>query len=109
MNLAELFLLLASCCGITFTIVHAEIMNILGIRQFLNQFSFFKKLIKCSLCTGFWVGLLVGLCYVNLQMVLPFCFASSACCFLYDRTTILLDEKILKLENESTRKHNQPL
>jgi len=106
MSFWELFLLLSCCCGMTFTIVHSEIMNILKIRQFLHKWEFFKKLTSCSLCTGFWVGVGVGLLYVPFYYVGPFAFSSSAFCFLYDRTTILLDEKIIKSENESNRKPN---
>lgn len=107
MNLSELILLLLCCCGITFTVVHAEIMDILKIRPFLYKFSFTKKLTKCSLCTGVWTGLFIGLFYIPYNLLLPFCFASSACCFLFDRLTIFLDEMILKYtKNESITKHN---
>ena len=98
------FLFLIACAGITFTIVHAEIMDILHIRPFLNKSPFIAKLIQCSLCTGTWVGAFVGLFAVSLAHLIPFAFASAAISFLFERTTILIDELVLKLENEKKEK-----
>lgn len=107
MNLAELLLLLLSCCGLTFIVVHAEILDLLKIRQLFNKSPFVKKLTRCSLCTGFWVGSFIGLIWIPFKFFIPFCFASSAISFIFERIVILLDEHILKLEHESNRKHNQ--
>lgn len=100
MTLIELIIYLFACCGITFTIVHAEILSILVIRQFLHKSEFFKKLTSCSFCTGFYVGigLLIFMPLSYMSWILP--FAASAFTFLWDRIVILLDEKIIELENK---------
>jgi len=99
MNLSDLLLFLLSAAGLTFTIVHATIMDKLGIRQKLNEHSFTRDLIKCSLCTGFWVSAFLSLLFYPSQiLLLP--FAGSAFSFLFERTTIFLDEKI-----QETSKH----
>jgi len=97
MNLADLILFLFASAGLTFTIVHATIMDKLGLRQFLNTFSFTRDLIKCSLCTGFWASLIISVLFFrNFNPSLP--FAGSAFSFLFERLTILLDEKIIQIE-----------
>lgn len=97
MNLADLILFLFASAGLTFTIVHATIMDKLGFRQFLNTFSFTRDLIKCSLCTGFWASLIISVLFFrNFNPSLP--FAGSAFSFLFERLTILLDEKIIQIE-----------
>lgn len=106
MSLLEILLLLLGCAGLTFTIVHAEIMSILKIRQFLQKFDFTKKLIKCALCTGTWVGMACSLAYIEKKYIIPFVFASAAFSFLFERTVILLDEKIIKMENARTIFHD---
>ena len=97
MNLSDLILFLFASAGLTFTIVHATIMDKLGLRQFLNTFSFTRDLIKCSLCTGFWASLIISVLFFrNFNPSLP--FAGSAFSFLFERLTILLDEKIIQIE-----------
>ena len=100
----DTFLFLIACAGMTFTIVHAEIMDILHIRPLLDKWSFTRKLTHCSLCTGTWVGALLGPFAVELRFVIPFLFASAAVSFLFERLMILIDESVLKLENEKKEK-----
>ena len=45
---------LVSCIGLTFILKYGDILEI--PRSYLTNWSFFKKLFKCSLCLGFWVG-----------------------------------------------------
>lgn len=97
MTLAETILFLFSCAGATFTIVHASIMDKLKLRQFLNSFSFTKELIKCSLCTGFWTSAIIAL-FLFGKINPALWFAGSAFSFLFERLTILIDEKIHKIE-----------
>lgn len=87
--MSELLLFLLMVSGITFTVVHAEIMDILKIRPFLHKSEFVKKLTHCSLCTGFWVGLI-------LSFSLKYAFAASIFSYLVERLGILLDELILE-------------
>ena len=96
-SMVEFIILLLACCGLTFTIVHAEIMDILKIRPFLQRFNFTKKLIKCSLCSGLYVGILIGVFYIPMSILIPFAFCSSGVSFLYERFVYLLDELIIKI------------
>jgi len=101
MNITEFLTYLTGCCGITFIIVHSEIMSMLGIRQLLHKSLFFKKLTSCSLCTGAWVG--VALSPIPLEISKTYILtvgAASAASFLFERLTILMDEKIIKYEKE---------
>jgi len=99
MTLESLLLFFFASAGLTFIIVHATIMDKLGFRQKLNEHSFTRDMIKCSLCTGFWVSVFLSLLFHPSQiLLLP--FAGSAFSFLFERTTIFLDEKI-----QETSKH----
>lgn len=100
MTFIELIIYLLACCGITFTIVHAEIMSILGIRQFLHKSEFFKKLTSCSFCTSFYVGIALLLLFEPSKLFFILPFAASAFTFLWDRIVILLDDKIIELEKK---------
>jgi uncharacterized membrane protein len=64
-------------------------------RKFISsRSSIFDKLFKCSLCLGFWSGVLVGLFsyfLINPQinlLLLP--LASSAVCWLFDSVLDLI-------------------
>lgn len=103
-TLVELITLLLACCGMTFTIVHAEIMDILKIRPFLQRFNFTKKLIKCSLCSGTYIGLLLGSIYLPWNYVIAFAFAGAGIAFIYERSVYLIDEHIIKIEKEKENK-----
>ena len=64
MSLVELILLLFACAGLTFTVVHGEIMNKLKLRQLWEKSAFLKELFHCSLCSGFWLSMIYGgLCF----------------------------------------------
>ena len=97
-------LVLLSCVGLTFILKYGSILNL--IRSFLVKTSFFKGLFSCSLCLGFWSGVLhsVFLYYFgwnSIYMLLPF-VSSSVCwfadCLITNMQTIemLMDKKIEK-------------
>lgn len=99
MGFGDIFLLLWSCLGLTFIIVHSEIMSILKIRQFWEKSWFLKKLFHCSMCTGFWVGIyniIAILIYFLLNKIFYYIFllpfASSAFCYAIERIIIALDD-----------------
>ena len=104
MDFLFLLILLFACFGITFTLVHAEILDILKIRPFLYKSQFLKKLLKCSFCTSFYVSIFLTIVFVpfgKLWLLLPFAFPPIV--FLWERIVILLDEKIIDLENKRQR------
>ena len=52
-----------------------------------NRYPFVRKLLTCSLCTGFWVGVTIGcIAYIwtkdNSTLFLP--LVSASICWLYD-------------------------
>ena len=77
---------LLTCIGVTIIILHGSILK--PIRGILGKVYFLKKLLSCSLCLGFWVG--VGLALVQYKLgaklydavCLP--FASASACWLFD-------------------------
>jgi hypothetical protein len=109
MNLVSLILLLLACLGITITFVHMEIMNILKLRPLWEKSQFLKKLFHCSACTGWHVGLWYGIfCYILYTFEYNFAFylitlpfASSAFCFMFERTIILVDNLNIKIEKNN--------
>lgn len=56
---AELLFNSISCIGLCFILKYGSILSFL--RKALTRFKFFKELFSCSLCLGFWSGLIIGL------------------------------------------------
>lgn len=54
---SNLILLFASI-GLTFILIQSLIFK--PIRLFLFKFQFFKELLSCAMCTGFWTGLFLA-------------------------------------------------
>lgn len=87
MNSHIIFLLLSGI-GITFIIKYGEILEY--PRLWLTKIpyfgkSFFSKLLKCSMCIGFWVGVLTT--YLFLDYHTYYClypFVQSAICWTVD-------------------------
>ncbi len=53
-------LIILAGIGITNLVVKAEVLEV--VRDFvIKRSKFFGKLITCMMCTGFWVGLILGL------------------------------------------------
>ena len=48
---------LASCVGLTFLLKYAQIIKHYR-QQLVDQDEFFRDMFKCSLCLGFWSGML---------------------------------------------------
>ena len=85
---------LLSCLGLMFILKYGSIFK--SLRDFLSARSdVFKELFSCSLCLGFWSGLVVGIltlkdCAVGEYIALP--FASAAFCNIVD----MLIDKVLE-------------
>tara|TARA_B100000700_G_C14771521_1_gene726969 strand:+ start:501 stop:809 length:309 start_codon:yes stop_codon:yes gene_type:complete len=55
MSLVEFLIFISSCAGITVLIVLSYVLD--PAREFVSQRSaFLGKLLSCTMCTGFWVG-----------------------------------------------------
>lgn len=96
----EILLLLLACFGMTCIFVHGEIMDIVGIRPFLDKWEFTRKLQKCSLCSGVYISAFIGLIFMPWLWIVPFTFAGAGVSFILERLCILMDELIIKLEKE---------
>jgi|TARA_R110000787_G_scaffold17748_1_gene55092 hypothetical protein len=110
----DILLVLLACFGLTNILVNSEIM--FKFREWAGKITFFKELLSCSMCTGFWVGLYFSIllvfllilesCGVSLWMfqgafyLLTIPFASSGVSWLLERLAIILDVTAHKLDNE---------
>jgi len=88
--MGDTFLLLFGCLGTTWIIKYGTILE--PIRSFLSQWSFFRKLLVCTMCSGWWVGLFWQF-FLNeplwLHLMLP--FISSAFCYAADNILVTLN------------------
>lgn len=96
------FILLA-CAGLTFILKYGSILA--WLRSPLIKLKFFDELFKCSLCLGFWSGVLISLFLYQVDMWSPiYCllpFASSATCWTADGVIGIIQWYELYLENKN--------
>ena len=60
MSLVEFLTFVLGCSGITIIIVMSYVLE--PVRELLSKRSdHIRKLLSCTMCTGFWVGLIVSL------------------------------------------------
>jgi hypothetical protein len=79
---------LIGCCLI---LKYGSILN--PIRNFLTKMDFFKKLFKCCMCLGFWVGGFFGIFWSGSLWMIPLWgFYSSSICWFADYMTMVLDK-----------------
>ena len=55
----DLFFNTIACIGLCFVLKYGSILN--PIRNLLSRLKFFEELFSCSMCLGFWSGLVIGL------------------------------------------------
>ena len=84
---------LICCLGLHWILKYGTILN--KFRSFIYRISLIKKLFQCSLCLGFWCGLLVGVGSLKIAC------ASAGFCWFFDNLNNILQRIDLKLENES--------
>lgn len=75
--------------GLCFILKYGSILSFL--RSILTKIKYFQELFSCSLCLGFWSGLLVGL-HTNYPVYL-FAVYGAAVCWIAD---FMLDVIIAK-------------
>jgi len=84
-----------SIVGLTFILKYGSIFDF--PRDELRKLSpYFGELFKCSLCLGFWSGLIVGL--TSKENLLLFPFYGAAISFFADQFLELIQTAISKLE-----------
>ena len=69
--------------------MEAKILNF--VRDKITKFKFFKELLNCSLCTGFWTGLLIG-AFIPYNSILFALYSSATCYLIYLVNYILLNK-----------------
>lgn len=81
----------------TYFVVQSTLMDIIGLRQWLEKNDFVKKLISCSFCTGTHIGIYWGLfCFWlnHIQSiwfyVLTIPFTAACVSFLFERFMVFL-------------------
>lgn len=84
---------LICCLGLHWILKYGSILNI--PRRMLIKIKIVDNLFKCSLCLGFWAGVIVCAC-TNTSMLLP--FASAAICWFFDNLNNVLQSVELKLD-----------
>lgn len=87
--MANLILATIASYGLCHIIMYGEIVSL--IRKELTKIQFFKKLLSCALCTGFWTGIFIGI--LAGYNPLLFCFYSAATCYIINLCTDILADK----------------
>ena len=84
---------LICCVGLHWILKYGSILNL--PRSFIIRLKIFENLFKCSLCLGFWAGVIVSLLTDN-NILLP--FASAGVCWFMDNINNTLQSIELKLD-----------
>lgn len=85
---------LISCLGLHWILKYGTILNV--PRSFLCKNKLLNDLFKCSLCLGFWVGLMGS--FISDNVYLP--FASAAACWFFDNINNTLQSVEIKLDKQ---------
>jgi len=91
-----------ACIGLMFILKYGTILD--RPRKLLMNFRLLNDLFTCSLCLGFWVGVIVGsfLYYFSFDynlILLP--FASAACCWIVDNINNVIQSIEIKLDKDN--------
>lgn len=76
--------------GTCYIMKYGSILNF--IRERLIKWQFFKELFKCSLCMGFWIGLVFGL--INSQNFFYVALYSAAVCWVADHFIMIAQKHL---------------
>lgn len=78
------WLQLIACVGLTSILIYGSIFN--KPRTWLKgRHKIIQDFLSCSMCIGFWVGLIYSLVLNDtIHHHITIALASSACCWLYD-------------------------
>ena len=95
----------AACIGLMFILKYGSILN--WVRVPLVKLNFFRELFECSLCLGFWSGVIISMISFHLTGVVTFNIVvlplvSAAACWVADPIVAILQYTEIKLENTYT-------
>ena len=90
-----------ACIGLMFILKYGTILNL--PRRFLMKCSLLRDLLTCSLCLGFWSGVVIGFIVYNVSpsddlLLLP--LVSAACCWIVDNLNNVIQSIEIKLDKE---------
>ena len=96
---------IAACIGLMFILKYGSILN--WVRTPLVKLNFFRELFDCSLCLGFWSGVIISIISFHFTEVITFNLVvlplvSSAVCWIADPIVAILQYTEIKLENTHT-------
>jgi len=93
---------LLACVGLMCILKYGSILSL--PRDFLVARSeFFESLFDCSLCLGFWSGVLMSVTMYFIDWTSQYCllpFASAACCWFFDSILGVIQSVELNLDNQ---------
>ena len=69
-------------------------------RKIVTKISFIRELFKCSLCLGFWSGVIVYFVSNNEYILFP--FVSAGVCWVVDNFNNVLQSIEIKLDKENS-------
>jgi hypothetical protein len=97
---------LIACVGLMWLLRFGSILR--RPRDFLKKKSpLITELLSCSLCTGFWTGLIIGLVLYFLKdnsiVYFLFPFASSGLCWFFDSLLDLIQNALTNATNTGKR------
>ena len=93
---------LLACVGLHWIIKYGSILN--APRNILTKIKLFDELLKCSLCLGFWCGIIVYM-FDKQHIILP--LASAACCWFADNLNNTLQSVEIKVDKQIERDYNE--
>jgi hypothetical protein len=79
-NISELLTFIFGCYGLTMILCYGKILDFARIK-----IPFFNKMTQCSLCTGFWSGMLISLFFFNAYYIMLFGFVGSGTSYILDK------------------------
>jgi len=87
--MADLLFYTFASYGLCYILMEAKILNF--ARDKITKIKFFKDLLNCSLCTGFWTGLLIGTYASSYNNILFALYSSGTCYLIYLANYLLLN------------------
>ena len=87
--MADLLFYTFASYGLCYILMEAKILNF--ARDKITKIKFFKDLLNCSLCTGFWTGLIIGTYASSYNNILFALYSSGTCYLIYLANYLLLN------------------
>ena len=87
--MADLLFYTFASYGLCYILMEAKILNF--ARDKITKVKFFKDLLNCSLCTGFWTGLIIGTYASSYNNILFALYSSGTCYLIYLANYLLLN------------------